>query len=126
MNESRVISAADLLKKPFPKLRHGQKWGNWTLDLRLLTLNYSEGKGRGYEIDLEDMTDSAPMLDWIMQMSAKPWMTPEQLGHLVRALDEVFHPQAYICSFGANHEINPRKHVRARADGVRRTPRSAH
>jgi hypothetical protein len=78
------------------------KFGRWTINQSRLTLAHDEG----YEIDLEEMTCSAEMLDWIFQINAKAWATIDDLGQLVKALNEIFHPQRNLCGFGADHRLD--------------------
>jgi len=81
-------------------------WGPWTLNQDTLELAISvkrEGWNRCYEVDLERIKSSAAMLDWIMQVANKSWTTPEDIGHLVRALNDIFQLQVWLCR-GANAE----------------------
>jgi hypothetical protein len=66
----------------------------------------------GYDIDLLTMTSSAQMLDWIFQ--ASPRMTgglegSEMLAGLVQALDDIFQPQANLCSGGRSKRLSRRR-----------------
>ena len=87
-------------------------WGRWTYHPENLTL-VIHGRGLhgtgAYDIDLERCTSSAGILDWICQLSHKGWTTPEDLGYLVLALDNLLHPQANACSGGVNKTFDPRK-----------------
>jgi hypothetical protein len=53
-----------------------------------------------YEVDLEEMTTSAQMLDWIFQIRRKTWCTSEDAGDLLQLLDRLLHPQSSLCSGG--------------------------
>ncbi len=64
-----------------------------------------------YEIDLEDCGSSAQMLDWIFQICSKAWATPQDLGDLVQALNDLLRPQATICSFGTDKKLDVKKHL---------------
>jgi hypothetical protein len=55
-----------------------------------------------YDIDLEACCNSSQILDRIFQVSVHAWATPECLGCLVMALDDILYPQQNICSFGLN------------------------
>jgi len=68
-------------------------------------------KKEEYEIDLERVSSCAEMLDWIFQIAGKTWGTPMNLGHLVRALDDIFHPQETLCSGGAAKQFDVHKHL---------------
>ena len=78
------------------------RFGRWAINYGTLTLNHDEG----YEIDLEGMTCSAEMLDWVFQINAKAWATIDDLGQLVKALNEIFRPQATLCGFGIDHHLD--------------------
>ncbi len=89
------------------------KWGNWDYNPSNLTI----GHKNGYYIDLERCSDSASILDWIAQVSGKSKMfTHEDVGHLVRALDDIIGLQERICGngtdtdkpFDAKNELKPK------------------
>ncbi len=77
-------------------------WGDWTLNADNLTLTH---KDPVLEINLEEISDSATLLDWIMQVQDKTWATVMTVGQLVRALSEIFNPQANLCSGGRNKRL---------------------
>jgi hypothetical protein len=91
-------------------------WGCWEFDRALFVLRHVDGGGvrapYGYEIDLEDCTTSAEVLDWIAQIEAKTWGTPIVVGHLVTALCDLLDPQARLCSWGQSKRI-PKRELRA-------------
>lgn len=69
------------------------KFGPWHYRDDNLTIECADG----YYIDLERMQTAAHVLDAIAQVSGKPGrFTAEDVGHLVRALDEVLHLQANV------------------------------
>lgn len=76
-------------------------WGNWRLEEEQFQLVHSIG----YYVDLAEMKDSANILDWIAQVSNKSWATPEDVGHLVRAVDELMDLQANVCSSGSDGKL---------------------
>jgi hypothetical protein len=103
-------------------LRHGD-WAPWRLDPEVRVL-YPVWPYR-YEVDLDRCTSSAEMLDWIIQIAEKEWASSEHggddpahnpdgwtddaiLAGLVRALDDVLHPQAYLCSCGTSKRLSRR------------------
>jgi hypothetical protein len=110
---SGAITGDQLLKdyEP-PRLFHGRRWGSWTLDTERLCLVHQaepsircEGRHDQYtayfgiwEIDLERIRDSAAMLDWIFQFDEKVWATARASKDLLNALDDIFDPQACLCS----------------------------
>jgi hypothetical protein len=83
-----------------------KRWGSWVFDSKRLVLELEEDR---YEVDLETINDSAGMLDWIFQVHNKGWTTHEDMHNFLSALQFLFHPQATLCSFGVNREIDPVK-----------------
>src|SRR5271170_5327875 len=86
--------------------KDGKRWGKWHFDKKSLELVYGHDR---YRIDLKRIEDSAGMLDWIFQMTTKSYCTSRDLGDLVKAFDDLFYPQANLCSNGINEKINPTK-----------------
>ena len=86
------------------------RFGRWTIDQNTLTLNHDQG----YVIDLERMTCSAEMLDCIFQINTKGWATTDDLGQLVKALQEIFYPQRTLCGFGIDHKIDATEFLKQR------------
>ena len=85
----------------------GKSWGSWTFDLKTLTLAY-KGEHR-YEVRLDEISDSAEMLDWLMQLQMKTWTTTEDIGQLVHAFYELFRPQQTLCGGGKDHTLNAKQ-----------------
>lgn len=84
--------------------KHGDNWGRWKLN----------GHGNNWTLDLEHyyirldrITSNAQMNDWIFQMAGKTWVTPEDLGNLVLAFDDIFSPQATLCGEGKDKTLKP-------------------
>jgi hypothetical protein len=94
----------------FPTPRHGQKWGNWSLDTYSRTLDY---KDEEYCIRLESMKSSAPVLDWIAQLSNKSWASREDIGYLVQAIDDIFRLQPSFCGFEIDRTLDAKKFLDA-------------
>lgn len=93
-----------------------RQWGPWRLDTQVWELLYIDGHGRSrYPLDLERVTSSAAALDWIVQLAKKTWCSAEDVGDLVKALDDIFDMQASLCSFGATgaagKKINATAHL---------------
>lgn len=61
----------------------------------------------GYWLDVGRFRTSGNVLDAIAQLSGKTWMTEEQLGHLVRALDEILKLQQNYCGGGSVRKVSP-------------------
>jgi hypothetical protein len=92
------------------KPKHGDRWGDWWYSQKNLTLEF-HGERDGYEVDLERCNTPAQAMDWIFQIAGKNWATPEVLGHLIQALDDLLEPQANLCSFGHRKTMDVRKHL---------------
>ena len=85
-------------------------WGKWRFEDNL-TLIHSDAEF--YEVDLERMS-SWEMLDWSMQLEGKNWITSEDLGDFVRALNDIFSVQ---------HQLNrkqPREQYTIKTEYVER------
>src|SRR6266850_8563237 len=93
---SRCFKTSDSLFHYPPQ--HGDHWGPWQFDARLLTLTHIDDSW--YEIDLETLDTSARMLDLIFQITSKTWVSREDAGHLIEALRALLSLQANLCSFG--------------------------
>ena len=106
------IDAVTLLEWQPPRPEHGDTWGNWRYDAKRLVLTHVP---HNYEIDLQDCSTSSKTLDWIFQMESKMWMTHEDKGNLLDALDDLIDPQATLCSGGASKNLDVKKHLTAKA-----------
>src|SRR5262249_11209184 len=73
--------------------------GDWTYHPETLVVRYTKGIVE-YEVDLEECTTSAQVLDWIWQFAKKSWTSSEAVGDLVKILNKLLRPQATLCSFG--------------------------
>jgi len=91
------------------KPKHGDAWGDWWYNADNFTLEYKSWQH--YYVDLERCTTSAETMDWIFQIATKSWATPEVLGHLIQALDDVLEPQANLCSGGSNKTMDVRSYL---------------
>lgn len=108
------VSAEELgnLKVPYPT--NGDRWGNWQFDSEGLTLDYQDGyESHWYEVSLRRITSSSEMLDWIFQASGKAWISRKDMGDLVAALEDLFNPQATLCSCGRDKNLEAEKYIRA-------------
>lgn len=77
---------------------------------------------RRYDIDLDRVTDSASLLDAIIHVSQKAWLSSADVGHFVRLVDGLLCPQEYVCSFGEDSTIKPRE-VLAQTGAIEAPPR---
>src|SRR2546425_321982 len=97
------------------RFRHGDRWGDWELDAKRLCLVFQGVGHPGYEVNIEEIRDSAGMLDWLSQIQGKAWATPQVRADLHDALDDLFDPQANLCSDGRAKQIeNPLAFLRSR------------
>lgn len=85
-----------------------QRWLPWVLDPELGVLEYA-----GYQVDLEQMVDSAQALDWIFRVDSKWSSNPEVLAGLVHAIADILHPQATMCP-GGRHLVSTAEQVMER------------
>jgi|ERR1035438_548954 hypothetical protein len=102
-----VLNLDDVFDYP----KDGHKWGNWTLDVKNRTLDYMNNR---YSIRLESMTSSAPVLDWIAQLSMKTWASREDIGYLVEAIDDIFGLQRAFCGSERDRKIDAKAFLDAR------------
>lgn len=77
---------------------HGWTWHRDSASLRKLRAG-----DVFYSVPLTDMRTSAEALDWIFQLRQKSWLTDEELGAVLFALDELLRPQQHLCSGGTEH-----------------------
>jgi len=81
-------------------IQDGHRWGKWVYNKGTLEIAYHSNKGWEYGVDLERCKTSSAILDWIIQIAQKVWATPEDIGNLVRALDELSEYDIHV----KNHE----------------------
>jgi len=91
------------LSKPLP-----ESWGKWKLDRDRRVIYY---EGRDYWFSLGQMNNSAEVLDWIVHLREQTWATPEDVGNLVAALDDIFDLQNSMCGCGIEHRFNAKEHL---------------
>jgi hypothetical protein len=104
-----AISAAQLLKWDKPRPKHGDTWGNWQYDAKVMVLTYLP---EDYEIDLEQCTTSAKTMDRIFQLCNKTWLSAKDGGDMLQALNDLLDPQANLCSFGQDKKFDATKHLK--------------
>ena len=80
-------------------------YGNWKYDPKYMTLTYTP---YDYEVNLEQCTDSAEILDWIFQIKSKHW-GPIAIDDFLTAIAELLDPQANYCSFGISKTAVPKE-----------------
>ena len=86
-----------------------QNWGRWLLDPKRRRLVYPDpyGTGADYDIDLDNCLTSADVLDWICQITGKPWGDKAAIAGLVHAFVDVLRPQEELCSWGQSFTLSP-------------------
>lgn len=100
-----IVEVLDrFLSKPLP-----EQWGKWKLD-RARRVIYYDG-GHDYWFSLAQMNNSTEMLDWIVHLHEEKWATPEDIGNLVAALDDIFDLQNNVCGCGIEHRFNAKEHL---------------
>ncbi|MGP5586667.1 hypothetical protein ACTXO0_07735 [Glutamicibacter ardleyensis] len=60
----------------------------------------------GYEVPLLEMTDSARVLDWVIQISKKVWADDAVIAGLVVGIDRFLNLQGTLCSAGVSKKIS--------------------
>lgn len=78
-------------------------WGPWALNLWTGRLEINGGAV--YYITLSETRTAADLLDYVFQVTGKPWADDAVLGGLLRAVDDILHPQANLCPGGVPHAI---------------------
>src|SRR5436190_22099379 len=86
-------------------------WGLWVFHAATLTLRH---QGEQYELDLEEYSSCAGMLDAIFQVVSTGWCSKEDTGHLLDALRDLLNPQMNLCSFGVEKEFDPTTYLTRR------------
>jgi hypothetical protein len=102
------------LRGAMKTLKNGARWGDWMLDTdaQVLALDTRiEGANHRYEIDLQTITDSAQMLDWIFQLRMKVWVNNDVMGDLLNAFQDIFRPQTFLCGGGHDKKLDARSHL---------------
>ena len=93
--------------------RHHEKvetpiWGEWVLNKETMALVHAP---TDYYVDLEEITSSAQILDWIFQIRLKQWATPKVITDLLEAFKTILDPQSNYCSMGKDRRSNGSDHV---------------
>ncbi|OJX97360.1 MAG: hypothetical protein BGO96_05360 [Micrococcales bacterium 73-15] len=72
----------------------------WTYDPETYVLEY-----RGYEMNISACTDSAKVLDRIIQIADKTWADDAVIAGLVVAFERLLRPQSTLCSGGQHKTL---------------------
>jgi hypothetical protein len=112
-----------------PPPSDGDCWGPWKFHRHNFTLDYEpRDKHWWYQLDLEDCTSSAKLLDKIFQTSNKneSCLSREDVGHLIQALDDLLRPQSSLCGFGRGTTMSdPAKFLSHHTQSTERTTEAA-
>jgi hypothetical protein len=88
------------------------RWGVWRLEKSNSTLCHA--RRSSFYVELDTITTTGQMLDSIFEVSQKSWVTREDVGNLVDALDALFDPRQNFCPGGASRAINATELLRQR------------
>src|SRR5579884_4039058 len=84
------------------------RWGSWEYDPATRALLLKE---HNYGLPLEEITDSGELVDWIFQIRAKDWATPQILADLLEALEFILAPRAHYGSQGMTQPFDVKTHL---------------
>ncbi len=87
--------------------------GTWTFDPDLRVLNHNGQPA--YQIDLDQITSAANVLDWIFQLEEKDWAKDAEIADFVRAILYLF--GRGFCGSGRNDPIDIKAALKARSSG---------
>ena len=87
------------------------RWGDWSYDKKRCVLMY---RPKDYNVDLKECRNSAEVLNWVLEVNDKNWMTPEGLWDFVQAITALLNPQLNICSAGVDKVVDPCALVKSR------------
>ncbi len=86
-------------------LENGQRFGNWRFNAMQLRLDLYDGDEiDDYYVDLEEISNSANMLDWIFSAYGRP-NEKENVIDLINAFQTIFQPQSNLCPSGNSRTI---------------------
>jgi hypothetical protein len=77
-----------------------------------IQIESDDGKDWLYEVDLENCTDSAQILDYILQIADKDWCTPQILYDLIKEIEKASrevhrkNAQGVFCPLGENQKVS--------------------
>lgn len=83
-------------------------WGNWTLNVTNACLEYVDPSSGSmfYQVDVDEMTTSAEILDWIFQIEEKTWASSAVVGDFVAAIAEILGRE--VAGGGVDRPIDPK------------------
>jgi hypothetical protein len=82
-------------------------WGNWSYNPKTFYLTYKHF----YPVDLSTINTNSALLDLIFQINTKNNGNWDSgcVNDLVKAIDDIFYPQANCCSGGQNKKFFAKK-----------------
>jgi hypothetical protein len=78
------------------QVKPGTHWGSWRLDSNGRTLDFLKDGRELYSINVTGITSGSEILNWIMHLEEKTWVTSEILGDLVKALAALFADEPWV------------------------------
>lgn len=84
------------------------QWGNWSLNTGNACLEYPGQLPDMplYQIPVDEMTNSASILDWIFQVQEKTWASSSDVGDLVGAIESIL--GRGVAGGGVDRPIDPK------------------
>lgn len=79
-------------------------WGRWTFNPSNFCLETTIGATGLYQIPVDEMINSASILDWIFQVSEKTWASSQDTGDLVKAIVDLL--GRGVASGGVDHPLD--------------------
>lgn len=86
--------------------------GNWRFDIETFVIYHVSR--RDYELDLDDCTDPAKVLDWLTAFASKVYFSDEDIGQLFRFLNELLDFFSNYCPGGVSRTASPRSIIAKR------------
>ena len=123
-HEELVRDAEEARKELVKRALKGKaRWGAWRYNPENLSVEIDSRlskhpKDNTYYVSLEECNTSAQVLDWLCQMLHKSWCPVDQVGYLLKAIDDLVGRgglQAVMCSFGRDRRFNMGKHLKGLA-----------
>jgi hypothetical protein len=94
--KSRVRTFSDIVEDAggIDHFLNPSRWGNWHYDKKQNVLRYVRPNGSElYELPLDEATTAAQVLDWIMQLREKSWLSDRDIRDVLTAFRDLLNPQ---------------------------------
>jgi hypothetical protein len=91
----------------YPEKKPKTKWGGWSYDPKTFYLTHLDW----YPVDLTTKNSNSELLDLIFQINTKDsnnWDS-DCVSDLIKAIDDIFYPQANCCSCGVNMKFSAKE-----------------